>query len=523
MSDREVRVIAEDGDDVILEMPIGAVPRGEFSGFDKNGASTYGMKYPSRVLSISEDSRKAEFQESVLFTEEFDCECREVKVGPFTAIVSSNESLAVFDHNTGDIRKAKPDDSLGAFIPILSRDPRQGTEGDKELGWFIGMLVSKGWLRNNVLGMSKLEDVKREAFIRIAREKITSNILVKEYRGAEEDCQMHMNSPELTEIVRSWCIYKGREGGLYKTIPSRFLHNGSRECLLGILSGLIDGAGALVVNTIRKNKRFTAKINTSSEYLVEDLKTLMFRLGMRWSLTVNPLRNHSKVSHSFFCSTIDMREVLDGLYLTGRRECEVRTEWLSSDVHRDLAQVPVTRDELKLMRRVFLDEKLRTPYTSLKNIDRPYVTRHFLSKYGEYIKGYVPQVMSRAFSEVLWMPLEGVTDGGTRDVYDLEVPATKIFSINGGLLIWDTASYAVPVSSAAVKEAISKMMPERNLMTVRDRTPTYVPSAEYAQGLYLATKDPDMKPPQRFRTREDAYAAYRKGALKIDDPVIILE
>jgi DNA-directed RNA polymerase subunit beta' len=85
----------------------------------------------------------------------------------------------------------------------------------------------------------------------------------------------------------------------------------------------------------------------------------------------------------------------------------------------------------------------------------------------------------------------------------------------------DAMSYSVPISSAAVTEAIEKMMPERNLKYVRDRSPTYMPISEYLQGLYLGTKQPTNKPPRRFATKQEAMQAYKKGDLAIDDPIVI--
>jgi DNA-directed RNA polymerase subunit beta' len=104
----------------------------------------------------------------------------------------------------------------------------------------------------------------------------------------------------------------------------------------------------------------------------------------------------------------------------------------------------------------------------------------------------------------------------------LQIPSTivKPFSAD---MDGDTMSYSVPISSAAVREAIEKMMPERNLKYVRDRSPTYMPISEYLQGLYLGTRQPQAKSPVIFRTKQEALESYRKGDLNIDDPIVIQE
>ena len=87
----------------------------------------------------------------------------------------------------------------------------------------------------------------------------------------------------------------------------------------------------------------------------------------------------------------------------------------------------------------------------------------------------------------------------------------------------DTAAFTVPVSDAAVRQAREKMMPTRHLLNARFGKATYTPSNEYLQGLYLATKVPTNKQVRMFKSKADAVEAYRKGDIKIDDPITIVE
>jgi len=87
----------------------------------------------------------------------------------------------------------------------------------------------------------------------------------------------------------------------------------------------------------------------------------------------------------------------------------------------------------------------------------------------------------------------------------------------------DTAAFTVPVSDAAVRQAKEKMMPTKHLLDVRHGKATYVPSNEYLQGLYLATKTPTNKQVRTFKSKAAAVEAYRKGDIRIDDPITIVE
>jgi DNA-directed RNA polymerase subunit beta' len=86
----------------------------------------------------------------------------------------------------------------------------------------------------------------------------------------------------------------------------------------------------------------------------------------------------------------------------------------------------------------------------------------------------------------------------------------------------DTTSFSVPVSAEAVQEAITKMLPEKNLLTVRSGQATYAPGAENLPGFYYATKPPTGKPTRYFTSDAEAMAAYRKGEIRIDDPISIV-
>lgn len=87
----------------------------------------------------------------------------------------------------------------------------------------------------------------------------------------------------------------------------------------------------------------------------------------------------------------------------------------------------------------------------------------------------------------------------------------------------DNANVHVPISDAAVKEARTKMFPERNLIAVKNREILYRPEKEYMQGLYIATRmkqTPGAKP-KTYASMQEARAAYRDGLIDVDTPIIL--
>lgn len=85
----------------------------------------------------------------------------------------------------------------------------------------------------------------------------------------------------------------------------------------------------------------------------------------------------------------------------------------------------------------------------------------------------------------------------------------------------DSMTTHVPVSNEAVEAVKKNMLPSKNLLSPRDFTAHFIPRAEFAQGLYLASRVDDKQRPVQFRTEEEAVAAYKRGDIKVDTPVEI--
>jgi DNA-directed RNA polymerase subunit beta len=107
--------------------------------------------------------------------------------------------------------------------------------------------------------------------------------------------------------------------------------------------------------------------------------------------------------------------------------------------------------------------------------------------------------------------------------HSLQIPPTLVAPF-GADFDGDTMSYSVPVSKDAVDEAVEKMMPDSNLLSSATDAPNYVPSNEYLQGLYYASKSPSRKKTKTvFNTKQDAIKAFAQGKIKINDPIEIKE
>lgn len=85
----------------------------------------------------------------------------------------------------------------------------------------------------------------------------------------------------------------------------------------------------------------------------------------------------------------------------------------------------------------------------------------------------------------------------------------------------DTVNLHVPVSKGAIRDIRQKMMPQRNLISMRDHKILYKPQKAFLQGLYVATRMGQTSDVKTFNNIAQAKQAYRKGLIDIDTPVII--
>ena len=86
----------------------------------------------------------------------------------------------------------------------------------------------------------------------------------------------------------------------------------------------------------------------------------------------------------------------------------------------------------------------------------------------------------------------------------------------------DTMNYHVPVSDGAVKDALEKMLPSKNLLSTKSFKAHQLPQNEYQGGLYHATAFVSNKPERYFATKADAIKAYRAGEIGSDQKIVIL-
>lgn len=541
----DTKITAHDSiEDGYACIKIGEFPRFGEPVKDKNGADCYNVPEGFEVLSCDPKTGEACWQPIKMYTVENDCDSVRVTLGNRELIISTNESMAVFDHKTGELTKVAPDKVGNGLVPVFKQNPAPfGDFGTRDLGWLMGAYISDGWCSGKTIGYAKLEEAKRNEFVRIVRachDNFTLHTYEEEPGKTPEyklgrSVKLHLNSQTLVDWFGQWSFVSddiktdtpGKRTALFKMVPKYLIDFGSEEFLWGLFCGLLDGDGSVTKNMATGKPRFGIRFSTSSPYLRDDICQLCYRLGIRYSVTTQPPRGFSNEAYSVMPSTTDLRDKLDKLQCIGEREKALIDEWKSAPSSMDIRDtVPLSEVEaetIKVYARGMRDETLYSAIMKTRGTGAR-VGRAVLMRHIDYIKETEPNLYKRVLNtNTLWVTVDSVEPAGKRQVFDFEVEGTKVFAINNGVIIWDTVNIHAPVSDKARQEAYNRMFPERNLIGMRSRTILYKPEKEYQQGLYIGTrmKKGDNVRTHYFNTLEEAKEAYRQGLIDIDDPIEI--
>jgi DNA-directed RNA polymerase beta subunit/DNA-directed RNA polymerase beta' subunit len=534
----------EDGNSSIV-MPIEKFPRTKPVNVNKNGQEIYEVPPGISIASYDHENGTTKLVPISRFTIDYNHPCVQVTTSRNRTLeVSDNESLCVYDNATGGLMKIKPSEAVGKLIPYLKKDIISGTKFDRELGWWYGSFVADGWSSADRVGYSKIAAEKRAEFVRIARSRICDNFISHEYYADKTtysnkfvvSITVHLNGKYLPPLVLSALADQPANSSdrtsLFKKIPDELLFSGSREALLGLLTGLMEGDCCMTWNKALKKQRFGCRFNTSSPYLVSSLKTLLRKLGIRYSVTVSPPRNQSKEAYVVLPSLIDIYNIIGELKFIGKHEQQIAKDFLAAGVGRKNGEtldiIPVPNDLFEVLAAELVKIKQMTLYSAARKAIKQgklgrFSANRLLELFPNYNHpqwaGFVTMVNNE---DVHWEAVESVTDFGSHTVYDFEVP-TKVFAVANGLVVYDTTNYHVPASDEAKQEAIDKMLPSKNLLTPSNFKAHYSPTMEMQGALHSLTRPANQtKKPRLFATKGDALKAYNSGQLDPSDPITIM-
>jgi len=315
-------------------------------------------------------------------------------------------------------------------------------------------------------------------------------------------------------------------GAENKHLPPFFI-TAPYDFKLGLFCGLLDTDGSICVCKAKaKNKpQLMANYQTNSFRLAREIVILARELGIRARITASKTPKGNQCWMIAF-SNWDIFRLKDKLnqHLCALQKVKalnsIELELTPAQVRTDV--VPIDKQTASELAKRVNYKVEKSLYSAISNSKKSgYIPRHAAKKVvkeGDTIYSIVKN------TNITWDPVESVEYTKIKEPgYDLTVPGYETFSNWEGIILSNTMQYHVPVSDEAVKDALSKMLPSKNLLSASDFTVRLLPSMEYLGGIWQATASPKSKKPRIFTSKEAAIAAYHRGEIGLNDPVEILK
>ena len=428
---------------------------------DKHGAKVYDIPDGCFVESFDPVSCALTYEPIKHITVEQSCDTALVNLRSKSIQVSTNESVAIFDRVTGGIKRVKPSEcSHSTYVPVIVKsDQPFGSFGTFKDGWLLGSLLSDGWISDTYVGYAKNDSTTREFVKCILMEKTNCSHITKDVVDSEDlvtkygkfgfSIRFKFSDKSVKDYVKSLNMYEHEPYSFFtKRIPQHAFDNGSEDYLWGILSGLIEGDGSYIVD--RGVNFVDARITTSSPYLRDSIKHLCYRLGIRIAISDTPPRKRIKhTSYSITLSGVDICKNANKLAFASPKYSTTNQyvqDFLYEPKRDQRDIVPITFEEGKILRSVCNIPNKDTAFYN--NV----VMRQVLLDLIDRLDQNSPLVKRALNTNVHWEPVRSVVECDNETVYDFDIPSTKLYIVNDGVVTYDTVSVNGVLSEEANKE-----------------------------------------------------------------------
>ena len=513
------KLLCASADGLVVQLPIRDFPHIGVPKKDKNGADVYEVPSGVEVLTTTPGGG-SRWSAVTHWTVENGCRLKRITTRRGREVTASdNESVAAYGVG-GELVKIRPQDAVGRFAPVVVHAPVLGSDYDSEFGWLIGAFLSDGWVTDKTIGYTKVSAPHRERFVRVLSRVIDNPVIARTYSAQHkaetnsgvsgQSTKIHVNlgvnAPielhDLADTLRGLVGEGEAQAALRKRLPLDLMR-WSRAARLGLLAGLLDGDGSLCVSTSKGKPQVLCSFATSSEQMRDGVVWLCRTLGIRVGVsTTKPSTTRTQKHDSFTLSlsTVDIARVINELPVFDCPAAEqLRTVGVSKD---DTDILPCDESLLRLFRdeknaaasyetlSVYIGKAKELKHTTLSRTSARALLAAHQGQETEEIRRWKSIVED---TTTHWDRIETVEDAPTETVYDLAVPETKVFALASGLVVYDTMGVHVPITEAARKEVLEKLLPSKNLFSPASDRVVNQPTMEMVLGLYLMS-NPVGKP-----------------------------
>ena len=507
----------------------------------------------------------------------FDCTLSVSSAYSHVVTASEDHSLITLDKNTLELTKTRPEDAVGALVPIVKKNEANSHTNcaatlklgityplSYNLGVFLGAMIGDGWVDPNLTTLIACSDPSLQNYI-ISTWKADNNMPMKKdsvlYKfkpseGRFSDATMdritvYLDAEDALELKK--LIGRGAEN---KRIAPEIMM-GSRTALIGVLCGLLATDGHIGISKTASKKAPIKNVayHTISPTLRDNIQELCMRLGIRTRVTPYMGANSKSTCYAIGLCLEDVAKLkrdYPNKFIIPVDYKEASLQEICTDINKGVKN---SFDLVPYPRGLFCEFSYVGAGTMFKGTipaasKKGYIKREYAKKLADvmeaadwehyfdppYLKledrsGHTPEQAKALVDkwiaivrneDITWEIVESVTPSTVTEGWDCTVPGPYTFALSTGTVVQDTVNLHVPVSKRAIEDIRQNMMPQRNLISMRNKKILYKPQKGYIQGLYVATRmGESSKGVTTFNTLAEARDAFRSGKIDIDSPIII--
>lgn len=527
-----------------------------------------------KTLALDEKTGQAVLADVTSWSEHFGQEIETVELTSGRQIYTDDDPRGVYglDPETYEYVRRRPKDSVGLFVPKIANWPGAATTitslpipvshqniGEtlfssrlvqtmplnRQMGKWLGLMVGDGWVVKAHdrgafgIAIAALDAGVRECFMAGIRtmtvspeEKFSEHQSLNSYGDSR---RVVFSSVQMGRMLEPLIGHTAQK----KHLPPCFL-SAPPEFRLGLLEGLLDTDGSVSLSHGKAKPQLLVNFSSVSLRLIREVQLLLLTLGVRSRATASK----TPAGEPYWMlniSTYDVTKLDLQLSHTAKQKVwKNRPDIPMSGAVRSHDLVPVST----MLATVLSAECYAQAKQAASQTDKTW----WMTQYGTLRKALTSQAMSRETALQLvkklkgagcpewprfvalvhnaaihWDRVKSYTPTGVKETgYDLTVPGYETFVSAEGIVLSNTMQYHVPVTDEAAREAAERMMPSRNLFSVKDFKVHYLPNQEFVMGLYLASTAKNSKiPPRVFAGARDALAAYRRGEIGAADRITV--
>jgi len=243
------------------------------------------------------------------------------------------------------------------------------------------------------------------------------------------------------------------KGALTKCISPFMLAHGSEEFFYGLLSGLIDGDGSVLQRFKVDHLSFEIRLYTSSKQLCKDIQTVCYKLGIRTSVRIQPPRGWSNTSYIVSLNSEDVESIIENINCYHNNKSISLNTWKlenKREYKNSHDVIPLSINEINELKDIAINTNNTYLFNAMNDKRCCCYYRRGLLSIIDHIENQL--LKTRILNNNLyWYRLKcGKVSKNT--VYDFEIPTTKVFIVNDGVVIYDTVSVDSVLADEANEE-----------------------------------------------------------------------